>query len=109
MNVYIVEIDSLDDINESTVRILLSVDNPALCSVYAAKTSQEHRLIKRLIPESKQEDIELYATIMRNQHTRFNKNYIVCKTDKPATKSQIIAHVINMPYKEIENCLIKFL
>ncbi len=102
MNVYIIEIDSLNDINESTVRILLSVDDPALCSVYAAKTSQERQLTKRLIPESKQEEIERYATIMLNQHTRFNKNYIVCKTDEPATKSQIIAHVINMPYKEIE-------
>jgi len=108
MNVYIVEIDSLDEINESTVRILLSVDDPALCGVYAAKTSKERQLVKRLIPESKQEEIEQYATIMLNQHKRLNKNYIVCKTDEPATKYQIIKHVINMPYKEIKDYLIKF-
>lgn len=108
MNVYIVEIDSLNEINESTVRILLSVDDPALCSVYAAETRKERQLAKRMIPESKQEKIELYATLMLNQHKKFNKNYIVCKTDEPATKSQIITHVINMPYKDIKDCLIKF-
>ena len=108
MNIYIVEIDSLNDVNESTVRILLSVDDPALCSVYAAKTGKERQLTKRMIPESKQEKIELDATIMLNQHKRFNKNYIVCKTDEPATKTQIIKHVINMPFKDIKDCLIKF-
>jgi len=46
MNVYIVEIDSLDEINESTVRILSSVDDPALCSVYTAKTSKERQLAR---------------------------------------------------------------
>jgi len=108
MNIYIVEIDSLDEVNESTVRILLSVDDPALCSVYAAKTSKERQLAKRMIPESKKEKIEQSATIMLNQHKGFNKNYIVCKTDEPATKSQIITHVINMQYKDIKDCLIKF-
>ena len=108
MNVYIVELDSLDEINESTVRILLSVDDPALCSVYAAKTSKERQIAKKLIPESKQEEIERYATLMLNQHKRFNKNYIVCKTDDPATKYQIIQHVINMSDVNIKDCLISF-
>ena len=108
MNIYIVEIDSLDEVNESTVRILLSVDDPALCSVYAAKTGKERQLAKRLIPESKQEEIERCATLMLNQHKRFNKNYVVCKTDKPATKSQIIHHVINMSDVDIKDCLIRF-
>ena len=108
MNVYIVELDSLDEINESTVRILLSVDDPALCSVYAAKTSKERQIAKKLIPESKQEEIERYATLMLNQHKRFNKNYIVCKTDDPATKYQIIQHVINMSDVDIKDCLISF-
>lgn len=108
MNVYIVEIDSLDDVNESTVRILLSVDDPALCGVYAAKTSKERQLAKRMIPESKQEEIERYATLILNQHKRFDKNYIVCKTDKPATKYQVIQHVINMSYIELKDCLIRF-
>ena len=86
MNVYIVEIDSLNEVNESTIRILLSVDDPELCGVYAAKTKKERQIAKRMIPESKQEEIERYATLMLNQHKRFNKNYIVCKTDDPATK-----------------------
>ena len=108
MNVYIVEIDSLNEVNESTIRILLSVDDPELCGVYAAKTKKERQIAKRMIPESKQEEIERYATLMLNQHKRFNKNYIVCKTDEPATKFQIIHHVINMPYKDIKDCLISF-
>ena len=108
MNVYIVELDSLDEINKSTVRILSSVDDPALCSVYTAKTSKERQLVKRLIPESKQGEIERYATLMLNQHKRYNKNYIVCKTEEPATKFQIIHRVINMQDVDIKDCLISF-
>ncbi len=104
--IYIVEIDSLDDVNESTIRILLSTEDPELFSFYTAKTSEERQVSKIMISISKQKEIERYAKIMLNQHNRFNKNYIVCKTDTPTTNHQIIEHVINMP--DIQDFLIKF-
>ncbi len=106
MNVYIVEIDSLDDLNESTVRIFYSTNDPNICSVFVATSGKERRIAKNIISESKQEEIERYSLVMLNQHNKLNKNYMVCKTEKPATKHQILKHVINNP--NIKDCLIKF-
>ena len=106
MVVYIIELDSIDEINESTARILLSIDDPELCSVYIAESSMARQIAKAIIPKYKQEEIERYASIMFNQHRRFNKNYLVFKAEKNITKHQIIKHVINKT--DIKDCLIKF-
>ena len=94
MNVYIVEFPAEGRNREDSVQVFLHSDDKDICSVLSAHTPSERTIAMEHIPEPKQREIERWSNYMRQQHSRYGYEYMICRTDKQAPYGIIIRQAL---------------
>jgi len=90
MNVYIVEFPAGERDREDGVQVFLHSDDKDICSVLSASNPTERGMALNHIPEPKQQEIERWSNYMRQQHSRYGYEYMICLSDKQAPYGIII-------------------
>ena len=94
MNVYIVEFPAEGRDRDDNVQVFLHSDDQDICAVLSARTQSERSIAIEHIPEPKQREIERWSNYMRQQHTRYGYEYMICRTDKQAPYGIIIRQAL---------------